>query len=180
MCRINFTCTFTAIAMILLLVAVSPAAVHVSYQGRLTDSGGNPVADGDYSITFSLWDDSTAGVMQWSESHSPVAVKDGLFSVVLGKSGTLEESFFEIDPLFLQIQIGYDNIITPRTRMASAPSAATARSVSGDIETGEGYLGLSAPDGSTAVTISTEGKGSPRIFECTIPILLSQTRSWYN
>ncbi|MFQ6102257.1 MAG: hypothetical protein ACE5OS_13640, partial [Anaerolineae bacterium] len=35
-------------------------ASKISYQGRLTDAGGNPL-DGSYNLVFQLWDDATAG-----------------------------------------------------------------------------------------------------------------------
>ena len=30
--------------------------LYINYQGRLTDSLGIPVPDGDYTILFSIWD----------------------------------------------------------------------------------------------------------------------------
>ena len=35
-------------------------ASKISYQGRLTDVGGNPL-NGNYNLLFQLWDDATAG-----------------------------------------------------------------------------------------------------------------------
>ncbi len=132
----------------------------ISYQGRLTDDTGNPVVDGVYTLAFSLWDDSTAGNQQWTETQA-VDIMDGLFSVNLGKDGLLDASIFETEPLFLQIQIDEGEIIEPRTRLTSAPSAVKAKKVDGDVETGEGYLNLKSSDSMLAVSISTEGKGGP-------------------
>ena len=39
----------------------------ISYQGKLTTSGGAPVADGDYAVVFSLWTDSVGGSLIWTE-----------------------------------------------------------------------------------------------------------------
>jgi hypothetical protein len=58
----------------------------LSYQGVLADSLGNPKPDGVHVFTFSLFVDSTGGNPLWSEQKT-VALKRGLFSVVLG-SGT--------------------------------------------------------------------------------------------
>jgi len=150
---------------ILLTILLFGLSVHagelVSYQGRLTDSAGSAVPDGDYELTFSLWNDSTGGQQQWSETHTSVSVSDGLLSVILGKDGALDATIFEIEPLFLQIQIGLSNIIEPRTRLTSAPTSVAAKKVAGDIETGEGYLNLKSSDSMLAVSISSEGKGSP-------------------
>src|SRR5262245_58885912 len=46
-----------------------PAAIN--YQGRLTDTLGNPVASGYYELEFRLWDDATqagAGNLVWGRS----------------------------------------------------------------------------------------------------------------
>jgi len=147
--------------LILTFSAAASGQALVNYQGRLTDPSGNPVADGDYAITFSLWDDSTAGVQQWTETHSSVSVTHGLFAVNLGSVFDLDESVFETEPLFLQIKIETGDSILPRTRLTSVPSAVAAKKVAGDIETSDGQLNLNAPDGDVAVSITTEGKGSP-------------------
>ncbi|MEO0071135.1 MAG: hypothetical protein ABIK39_03500, partial [candidate division WOR-3 bacterium] len=55
----------------------------LSYQGKLTDSLGNSVPDGDYQLTFRLYTQETGGIPFWTEEQT-VAVKNGLFSALLG------------------------------------------------------------------------------------------------
>jgi len=55
--------------------------VRLSYQGRLTNSNGVPVADGNYDITFKIYDALSGGTLLWTEIHNganQVAVSDGL------------------------------------------------------------------------------------------------------
>ena len=56
----------------------------INYQGRLTDSNGNPVANGNQSITFKIFDASSGGNLLWCETNTSVATDNGIFSVVLG------------------------------------------------------------------------------------------------
>ena len=52
----------------------------LSYQGKLTDSLGNPVPDGNYQLTLRLYTQGTGGSPFWTEIDT-VMVKKGLFSV---------------------------------------------------------------------------------------------------
>jgi hypothetical protein len=128
----------------------------------LTDSDGNPVSDDTYQLTFSLYDDSTGGFLQWSEVHPSVQTEDGLFCVILGSvDHNLDASIFEIEPLYLEIQVGVE-VTSPRTLLTSAPSAIRAKNMSGgDVETGEGFLRLKSSEGATAVIIGSEEKAGP-------------------
>lgn len=149
----------------------------ISYQGFLTDVTGEPVVDDVYPITFSLYSDSTDGIQLWSEIHSGIQTSAGRFTVLLGSVTPLSASVFETDPLFLQILIGVDNPVSPRTRIASTPRAVTAQRVSGDIATGPGYTHFKDPDGGTAMTIGTEGKGLPGFMTMYNPDLAFEGQS---
>ncbi len=133
----------------------------INYQGRLTDSEGNPVADDTYQLTFSLYDDSTGGFLQWSEVHPSVQSEDGLYCVMLGSLTDLDASIFETEPLYLEIQVGVE-VISPRTRLTSAPSAIKAKNMSGgDIETGPSSLVVKSATGDTGIVMgAVPGKSS--------------------
>ena len=66
-------------------VAWADAPHLINFRGRLTDSLGNPVSDGSYSLRFRIYDDSLAGNVWWEETD-PVQVKSGLFRVLLGST----------------------------------------------------------------------------------------------
>ncbi len=55
----------------------------ISYQGVLTDAGGNIVPDGNYTLTFKLYETPTGGTPFWQEQQN-VAVANGIFNVILG------------------------------------------------------------------------------------------------
>jgi len=64
--------------------APDPVGVTVPYPGRLSDEGGQPVADGTYDFAFALHDAETGGEPLWSEVQEGVAVQAGAFNVLLG------------------------------------------------------------------------------------------------
>jgi len=63
---------------VLLTIAVQTVSGQIpqtiSYQGVLNDADGNPVADGNYVLTFELYDTATDGEALYQEMLSEVNV----------------------------------------------------------------------------------------------------------
>ncbi|PKM97165.1 MAG: hypothetical protein CVU79_09595, partial [Elusimicrobia bacterium HGW-Elusimicrobia-3] len=113
------------LTVLLLLPALASAApLLINYQGRLVDTAGNPLL-GAQSILFSVYDAPSAGSLLWSETQ-PVTPDNGIFSVSLGSVSTLPASIFAADALYLEVKIGADAPLTPRTRLLSVPYAVSA------------------------------------------------------
>lgn len=96
----------------------------INYQGKLTDTSGNLVPDGQYGIVFSIYDVSTGGTALWSEtwnsSTTPITIINGEFSVLLGTHNPIPASFFNDHPnTYLGIKVGSDSEMTPRQKIAS-------------------------------------------------------------
>ncbi len=139
------------------------AAVGVNeqfnYQGKLTDSGGAPVADGDYLMKFSLYTSSVGGSPFWTASGTtsaitsiPVSVNNGLFTVRLGDTSAsgqwqnpLSSSGTEwnTDGLYLGVTISGDSEMTPRKRLTSVPQAFNAMRLQGMAASGTALSGES-------------------------------------
>jgi len=153
-CVMRNASIFIFVILVGLIGSTIQAGELINYQGRLTDSDGNPVPDSTYQLTFSLYDDSTGGFLQWSEVHPSVQTNDGLFCVILGSvDNNLDASIFETEPLYLEIQVGVE-VISPRTRLTSAPNAITAKNMfGGDIETGPSSLVVKSATGDTGIII---------------------------
>lgn len=137
--------TTQALLGIVLLWAVTAVAqgppMLLSHQGRLTSSGGTPVPDGTYTMTFSLYDSPIAGTPLWSSSARQVTVTDGLYTYVLGDTVALDYSLFNRDSgLWLGTQVGVDPELTPRILLTGSPTAAVSSSVRGDVTTSLGQL----------------------------------------
>jgi hypothetical protein len=114
----------TVLAIALMAMASFAAAAVpqvINYQGRLTDASGTPL-DTAVSMTFAIYDDSTAGTLGWSESHDPVVVTNGLFSVLLGSVNPIHDTVFNGPNRWLQVTVG-GSAMEPRTRLVTVPYA---------------------------------------------------------
>ena len=79
-----------ALGIFLLLASIPLAQVPelISYQGRLLDSLGQPVADGTYSMDFRFYDSCSGGNLLLSDLHNSVQTMNGIYSVLLGGGST--------------------------------------------------------------------------------------------
>jgi len=134
--RTSKTWALVALAALLALVCLAsplaganpPAAkpaqqgVHVAasvapllqYQGRLLDAPtGDPVADGDHTMVFRIYNVETEGTALWTETKD-VPVANGLFSTVLGDTTALDQALFNGQALWLGIKVGADSEAAPR------------------------------------------------------------------
>ena len=58
----------------------------ISFQGKVTDTGGTPVADGVYAMRFSIFDAVSGGNQEWYSGNVSVQVTGGIFDIILGES----------------------------------------------------------------------------------------------
>ncbi|HXF48884.1 MAG TPA: hypothetical protein VNL73_05605, partial [Verrucomicrobiae bacterium] len=56
----------TALLALWTLAAFGAVPQLINFQGILKDGGGNPVADGSYSVTFTIYDAATGGTTLWT------------------------------------------------------------------------------------------------------------------
>jgi hypothetical protein len=132
------TTVFAIALMAMASLAAADVPQVINYQGRLTDASGNPVPDGNYQITFTIYDDSTDGSAIWTETQS-AAVTGGTFNVLLGSDSALTDSHFVSNERWLGIKVGTDPELVPRTRLVTAPytyRVATVDGASGGTITG--------------------------------------------
>ena len=99
----------------------------ISYQGRLTDAGGDPVADGEHVVTFTIWRDSLSispTDREWISPNCTVLAVNGLFNWQLGsKEGLPPWTTTNDANLWLGVKVANDPETTPRARLCSAPYA---------------------------------------------------------
>ena len=109
-------------AVVLLVVAVSAWAQIprlINYQAKLTDDDGVAL-NGDYDITFRIYDEETGGTPLWTEAHTGVTVTNGLFDVQLGSITPLDLSF--ADTYWVEIEIE-GTTLSPREMLSTVPYA---------------------------------------------------------
>jgi hypothetical protein len=119
--------SFILLIVFIFIQATSAQIPHtISYQGILTDAGGTPVADGNYNLTFKLYNVSTGGSALWTESQE-VTVANGIFNVILGRVTPLNLAFDRI--YWLGITVGSGSELTPRIEMTSSAYSLQAAAV---------------------------------------------------
>ncbi len=127
------------------LSALTPTLVN--YQGRLLDSGGNPVADGNYSVVFTIYDAVSGGATIWTESRTVTTI-GGDFTILLGSVTPITDAVFSSATRYLGVKVGADPEISPRTRLVSQPYAFRVNTIDG--ATGGAVSGNISLDNSTA------------------------------
>lgn len=155
--------------VLFILMGTGPAVAgpdKISYQGRLTDASNNPVVDDTYALRFRIYDALTGGTLLWTEYNPGVQTAGGLFSVVLGELTQLDLGAMGSGNLFLEVQVGSSTPLTPRTSLTSAPRAAVAGKVLGDIETSPGLMTIRRSDGDSSFSFgSYDDRVSMRLFD---------------
>ncbi len=163
---------FAACITLLILVSVAHAQIPqtMSYQGILTDGSGVNVPDGNYNLTFKLYDvASGANPAIWSEGQL-VQVNKGVFNVMLGSVNPLSLPFDK--QYWLGIAVGLNPELTPRVQLASAAYSLNTRSIAnGQVVkslngltdavtlTGAGGATVSASGNNITITASGGGTG---------------------
>ncbi len=123
----------------------------INYQGSLSDASGNPLAIGEYTLSFTIFDSPTATAAVWGPQvfdgaagagHGAlVPVVKGYFNVILGPVDTASRS---LDSAFgpnqaeryLEITVNGGAPILPRQQILSAPYAMSAAYTPGEVPVG--------------------------------------------
>lgn len=122
---------FIVITATVLLPAVPTLAqgvpTAITYQGKITDTAGQPLPDGSSAMQFKLFDAENGGSQLWDSGAMNVGVRGGVFSVVLGASPTppVTSSVLSSESIWLEVKVGSDEPL-PRTKLSSAPFALRA------------------------------------------------------
>jgi len=116
-----------------------PVPSLMNFQGQVLGADGSPLANGDYALTFQVFDAAEGGTLIWGPQaldgaggvgHGPmIPVVQGYFNVLLGPLDTAARPLtgaFADATRFLEIQVGTNNPISPRQQILSAPYALTA------------------------------------------------------
>jgi len=156
-----------------LLLATSHAPAQsvpplINFQGQVLAADGTPLATGDYTVTFQIFDAVEGGTLIWGPQvmdgtggfgRGPrVPVVQGYFNVMLGPFDTaarLLTGAFQGATRFLEIKVGTNNPISPRQQILSAPYALNAGNAANVLAGGVNTLALA--DG--AVTTAKLGDG---------------------
>lgn len=106
----------------------------INFQGKVVNTNGTNVTNGNYDFTFRIYDAASAGTILWTETWnvgtSQVSVTDGIFRVPLGTYTLLTSDIFEDNSRFLDITFNGETFTT-RVRLSAVPYAFNAEKVNG-------------------------------------------------
>ncbi|MBM3288387.1 MAG: hypothetical protein FJY88_13735 [Candidatus Eisenbacteria bacterium] len=92
----------------------------VSHQGLLTLPGGSAAPDGNYTMTFRIYNLEYGGTALWTEAQT-LALSGGVYNATLGSVTTLNLPF-DVQ-YWLGVQLSGESEMAPRVRLTSAPYA---------------------------------------------------------
>lgn len=131
------------IAFVFIFLAVVPASAainsQINFQGKITNPDGTNIANGSYSIVFSLYNVASAGTATWAETDL-VTVTDGVFQLNLGTTCPFLTASacnsntpidFNNSSIFLGVKVGADPEMTPRVSFTASPYAFNSDKVGG-------------------------------------------------
>ncbi len=150
-------CWTIVVLLMVLSVACMQAQIPrvLSYQGMLLGSNKLPVADGQYALTFKLYNGTN---VVWTEVQTLVTVSGGMFNVSLGSVTPLSIPF---DKAYnLGIQVGSDPELQPRMPLTSAAYAIRAE----DADKLLGYSASSIPAPNKLLPLDSTGKFPPGVI----------------
>ena len=132
-------------------------ASRLSYQGRLTDTSGNAVANGTYSVRFAIYTDAQTTDAAWIETQN-VTVQNGVFSAILGSINPINIDF-NANEYYLGIKVGTDSEMTPRRQIAASAMALNSKRLDGK-EVGTNANNILALNSTGGIDISGQIKTS--------------------
>ena len=147
-----------AFVFVMFFAAILTAQVpqQINYQGVLTDGSGAIVADGNYDLTFTIYDAATAGNNLWTDTFNNVPTENGVFNVTLGSGAALNINFDA--PYWIGIAVGGGSELAPRIALTSSPYSIRTKSI--EITDAAGQSAVSAINAATSGTINAARLGS--------------------
>ncbi|MBL7160002.1 MAG: hypothetical protein ISS95_00395 [Candidatus Aenigmarchaeota archaeon] len=108
----------TAIICFTLLSSIAFANPQKMWiNGRLKDSNGDLVSNGQYNFTFRIYSAVTGGAALWSEEQNRTQVTGGLYSILLGNNTAITLPFDR--NYWLETVVNSDTL-SPRTQISSS------------------------------------------------------------
>ncbi|MHC4601153.1 MAG: hypothetical protein ACYS47_19340, partial [Planctomycetota bacterium] len=117
---------YTLGALVLVALCASPALAQagmpkeIHFQGKLSDSTGNPVS-ASVTVQFNIYNTASGGAALFTENHTVFPDSRGIYNVRIGSNtaGGIVLPFNE--PYYLGVTVGSDAEMSPRYAMVAAP-----------------------------------------------------------
>jgi hypothetical protein len=122
--------TISVLALLMLVLTAGAATAQTSvtpgstlpYSARLTDTSGQPAADGQFDFVFTLYESEKDDRALWSEMQAGLSVKSGNLTAVLGQNVRLSKDVADRKELWLSVSVRgpHDSdftLLNPRQKM---------------------------------------------------------------
>jgi hypothetical protein len=164
---VKFILIPTMLMMLLLpVIVLGQSTMTFNFQGKLNNSLGSPVPDGNYMMTFLIYADSVGGTPLWTESHPAVHVGSGFFGLDLGSSTPCSLSLASPPSIYLAAQIGTESPMAHRFRITNSPNSGVARRVYGDLQTSPGNVQIHDPlNAQSSISLNTGSENMGIVIE---------------
>jgi hypothetical protein len=151
------------------------AQINLSIQGTIQEASGANLENGEYAMTFRLYDTETGGTPVWSETQDVVDVIGGVYSTLLGKVNPLNAAFDKT--YYLGVSLNYGAEVVPRTRLTASPYAFSMVGQNNVFPSvGAAGAGTSAPDNSAALHLKREGGTGVLLLESDVNSAVSMKK----
>jgi microcystin-dependent protein len=122
------------VAAVVSIVWAQSAPQLINYQGRLTDSSGQPLADGTtVDLTFAFYGSASGDTAYLTVFQEDVVITDGIYNVLIGSGtitpgteSTLDDVFQNHSDVWMGAKVDTESEMTPRSRVGSVPYALNA------------------------------------------------------
>ncbi len=103
---------------------------QMNYQGILSGSTGNPLADSTVDVEFRIYDSPAGGNSKWVETQTVTTDEQGRFNVLLGLVTPIEDTVFNGIDRYLSINVESNGEL-PRLKLTSAAYSNRVSTVDG-------------------------------------------------
>jgi hypothetical protein len=146
----------------------------ISFQGVLTDAGGNLVPDGNHQLVLKLFDAASNGNLLFVETQTVPVVK-GLFNAIIGSSVPLPGTLAFDRAYFLGVTVDGGSELSPRTALTAVPYALRAATADVAQALAPGAGGVVTRLNNLTGDVSITGSGSTTVTQNGNTVLISST-----
>jgi len=116
-------------------------AQSINTQGVLRDANGYALDDGEYNLTFRIYDAGTGGAVKWTDTYS-IDVTNGVFNATLGDDSNPVDMLDGDVSYWMSIEVGSDGEMNPRLKLSTSAYEMAYLSGAENVFPGAGNVGI--------------------------------------